>query len=123
MLVYSDCVSICFTVRITVIWRALLSLFFFSSRRRHTRCSLVTGVQSCALPIYRVVDVGGGAENDGRRRFLGRGIDDVVELAALAVDPLAADVILLEMRFGAAHVLSPIGGRFRLGLLPNHCAR
>src|SRR3546814_5323788 len=27
--------------------------FFFSSRRRHTRCALVTGVQTCALPIYR----------------------------------------------------------------------
>src|SRR3546814_4764913 len=28
--------------------------FFFSSRRRHTRCALVTGVQTCALPIYKV---------------------------------------------------------------------
>src|SRR3546814_4255357 len=28
-----------------------LVLFFFSSRRRHTRCALVTGVQTCALPI------------------------------------------------------------------------
>src|SRR3546814_4691011 len=30
-------------------------LFFFSSRRRHTRCALVTGVQTCALPISRTV--------------------------------------------------------------------
>src|SRR3546814_11948395 len=29
-----------------------LFIFFFSSRRRHTRCALVTGVQTCALPIY-----------------------------------------------------------------------
>src|SRR3546814_4572853 len=29
-----------------------LNCFFFSSRRRHTRCALVTGVQTCALPIY-----------------------------------------------------------------------
>src|SRR3546814_5333997 len=29
----------------------LCSFFFFSSRRRHTRCALVTGVQTCALPI------------------------------------------------------------------------
>src|SRR3546814_8876649 len=29
-----------------------LLVFFFSSRRRHTRCALVTGVQTCALPIY-----------------------------------------------------------------------
>src|SRR3546814_3670277 len=28
--------------------------FFFSSRRRHTRCALVTGVQTCALPILMV---------------------------------------------------------------------
>src|SRR3546814_8814314 len=28
-------------------------LFFFSSRRRHTRCALVTGVQTCALPISK----------------------------------------------------------------------
>src|SRR3546814_5850493 len=31
----------------------MLLCFFFSSRRRHTRCALVTGVQTCALPIYR----------------------------------------------------------------------
>src|SRR3546814_5436962 len=29
-------------------------IFFFSSRRRHTRCALVTGVQTCALPIWAV---------------------------------------------------------------------
>src|SRR3546814_9796126 len=31
---------------------AVCFFFFFSSRRRHTRCALVTGVQTCALPIY-----------------------------------------------------------------------
>src|SRR3546814_4182459 len=29
-----------------------MDLFLFSSRRRHTRCALVTGVQTCALPIW-----------------------------------------------------------------------
>src|SRR3546814_9224173 len=29
-------------------------LFFFSSRRRHTRYALVTGVQTCALPISEI---------------------------------------------------------------------
>src|SRR3546814_7298324 len=33
--------------------------FFFSSRRRHTRCALVTGVQTCALPILDGVDING----------------------------------------------------------------
>src|SRR3546814_5557823 len=36
-------------------------MFFFSSRRRHTRCALVTGVQTCALPIYRLVQAVGPA--------------------------------------------------------------
>src|SRR3546814_21086576 len=29
-----------------------MCVLFFSIRRRHTRCALVTGVQTCALPIY-----------------------------------------------------------------------
>src|SRR3546814_4248035 len=37
---------------------SLLLFFFFSSRRRHTRCALVTGVQTCALPIF--IQHGGG---------------------------------------------------------------
>src|SRR3546814_8440532 len=32
------------------------SLVCCSSRRRHTRCALVTGVQTCALPIYGAID-------------------------------------------------------------------
>src|SRR3546814_5839252 len=35
-----------------------LFIFFFSSRRRHTRCALVTGVQTCALPISDPVALG-----------------------------------------------------------------
>src|SRR3546814_8843297 len=34
------------------VWCSFLLFFFFSSRRRHTRCALVTGVQTCALPIF-----------------------------------------------------------------------
>src|SRR3546814_3231249 len=33
----------------------LIVHFFFSSRRRHTRCALVTGVQTCALPIFMML--------------------------------------------------------------------
>src|SRR3546814_2739650 len=36
----------------------MLCGFFFARRRRHTRCALVTGVQTCALPI--LADSGGG---------------------------------------------------------------
>src|SRR3546814_13683484 len=35
-------------------WCGFYDCFFFSSRRRHTRCALVTGVQTCALPICLV---------------------------------------------------------------------
>src|SRR3546814_6016574 len=31
----------------------MCEFLFFASRRRHTRCALVTGVQTCALPIYK----------------------------------------------------------------------
>src|SRR3546814_10494358 len=41
--------------------------FFFSSRRRHTRCALVTGVQTCALPISNCTACHANAE-----RLLGR---------------------------------------------------
>src|SRR3546814_4713372 len=34
-----------------VVQCVVIKVFFFSSRRRHTRCALVTGVQTCALPI------------------------------------------------------------------------
>src|SRR3546814_2094772 len=42
-----------FDVRISYLCSVVFSsgLFVFSSRRRHTRCALVTGVQTCALPI------------------------------------------------------------------------
>src|SRR3546814_17964099 len=38
-----------------VVWFSGIDIYsvFFSSRRRHTRCALVTGVQTCALPIFR----------------------------------------------------------------------
>src|SRR3546814_12692377 len=50
-------------------------LFFFSSRRRHTRCALVTGAQTCALPIsilptYLITrDMGLEVILDGEVRF------------------------------------------------------
>src|SRR3546814_10705854 len=34
----------------------IIYFFFFSSRSRHTRCALVTGVQTCALPIFYFAD-------------------------------------------------------------------
>src|SRR3546814_4130942 len=47
--------------------------FFFSSRRRHTRCALVTGVQTCALPIS-------GDRDDGEQKGVSEHLrEDVVD--------------------------------------------
>src|SRR3546814_20589246 len=43
-----------------LVWLYFFVVFFFSSRRRHTRCALVTGVQTCALPICRGCGRGSG---------------------------------------------------------------
>src|SRR3546814_5156635 len=39
-------------VHVILLLDVLCYFFFFSSRRRHTSCALVTGVQTCALPIF-----------------------------------------------------------------------
>src|SRR3546814_324352 len=44
--------------------RCYCHFFFFSSRRRHTRCALVTGVQTCALPILLDLDALNKAEGE-----------------------------------------------------------
>src|SRR3546814_4191229 len=73
-----------------------LSLFFFSSRRRHTRCALVTGVQTCALPILeRAV---GGAQS-GCLEAVGEG----------DLGPLRAIVRAVEVR--ARRVGAAVVGR------------
>src|SRR3546814_6028724 len=47
------CVVLCSShiLHMSIIFFFFLVVFFFSSRIRHTRCALVTGVQTCALPI------------------------------------------------------------------------
>src|SRR3546814_2009213 len=89
--------------------------FFFSSRRRHTRCALVTGVQTCALPILppifatepvafhlghrshdvkdelprrpcRVDAIGDGSKADAAICQLGRKIDQPLHRPAKAIE-------------------------------------
>src|SRR3546814_2381898 len=50
----------------------LVLFCFFSSRRRHTRCALVTGVQTCALPIWRVVVVMSHTDKAGNPKIVDR---------------------------------------------------
>src|SRR3546814_15592134 len=83
--------------------RLMVLFFFFSSRRRHTRCALVTGVQTCALPICRAAGacagpakratgliraVAAGARHQKAGRFpgcLGRERKSVVEGKSVSV--------------------------------------
>src|SRR3546814_4410285 len=74
--------------------------FFFSSRRRHTRCALVTGVQTCALPICEYLDFGNpqrllkslDARPPRPELLLVRNADDQMALAALAHEPEIAQL-------------------------------
>src|SRR3546814_3843935 len=52
--------------------------FFFSSRRRHTRCALVTGVQTCALPISDLMIIRHAPDLNGAY-----GVHIAFEMAAL----------------------------------------
>src|SRR3546814_2280783 len=59
--------------------------FFFSSRRRHTRCALVTGVQTCALPISPGPSLRagrGGRGGGGRNSGVGAGEEPDADRAA-----------------------------------------
>src|SRR3546814_5172312 len=49
--------------------------FFFSSRRRHTRCALVTGVQTCALPISHFARARSGEAQEYEVKVLRRSGD------------------------------------------------
>src|SRR3546814_4717896 len=63
-----------------------LCFFFFSSRRRHTRCALVTGVQTCALPIFTtgIVSLFVPKYYEGKSR---------VELNVVKPDPVTGEAI------------------------------
>src|SRR3546814_5822814 len=71
----------------------LCVVFFFSSRRRHTRCALVTGVQTCALPIYRA-----------EQPFV------IVNCASMAPDRMEYEL------FGAEGARAGAGGAAKVGL-------
>src|SRR3546814_2439052 len=80
-------------------------VFFFSSRRRHTRCALVTGVQTCALPI--LLACFGGV-------FVGTAIGAIPGIGALAaisllmpltfaMEPTTGIVMLAGVYYGAEY--------------------
>src|SRR3546814_1776916 len=82
----------------------ILLRFFFSSRRRHTRCALVTGVQTCALPISALaadrphqgaldaaLEGGGGAVRPGDREIATEEAAAVGGIAEFFVHPPSSE--------------------------------
>src|SRR3546814_1731677 len=70
-------------------------LFFFSSGRRHTRCALVTGVQTCALPISFDPELLSDVRQapDSRPMVLAGGLKaDTVAQSLKRLQPYAVDV-------------------------------
>src|SRR3546814_11800322 len=80
-----------------------IMFFFFSSRRRHTRCALVTGVQTCALPILSgckgfvmataLAEIGHNSQAMTPYEAIKLHIDDLFETAQgfLDGDPIATE--------------------------------
>src|SRR3546814_3051227 len=98
-------------------------LFFFSSRRRHTRCALVTGVQTCALPIWNqaigaILFLDAEGAGDGARALVGAlsGIAAVLlETRQLIVSEKHLVKAFIALIAGAIDAKSPYTG--------GHCAR
>src|SRR3546814_13133672 len=84
-------------------------MFFFSSRRRHTRCALVTGVQTCALPICRRLGVPlpsalpYARRDDARRQRLSAGRSGMTRTALF----LAGTAVLSFASPAAAQSMDP----------------
>src|SRR3546814_2861015 len=75
----------------------LYIVVFFSSRRRHTRCALVTGVQTCALPILSIRLLGDAASSFAERCIDGLDADrdriaELVERSLMLVTALAPHI-------------------------------
>src|SRR3546814_7472296 len=101
-----------FSLLVYSVFCFVVLFFFFSSRRRHTRCALVTGVQTCALPISYVLtnretcDVG---PRNGLVDPIGEGADHGDELD-LPIDGPADDLDVVERSGERCRELSE-GGR------------
>src|SRR3546814_10857694 len=77
-------------VTVSYVSTLFIYFFFFSSRRRHTRCALVTGVQTCALPISLVRLPQGGTDENGLRdsvMIITRELGDTAAALTEALNP------------------------------------
>src|SRR3546814_8641458 len=80
-------------MHISICFYCSVIFFFFSSRRRHTRCALVTGVQTCALPILFTFSA---QPTPGAREQVRVQVDNEEELNFWPLDAAAAQDVLRE---------------------------
>src|SRR3546814_19544019 len=102
-------------------------LFFFSSKRRHTRCALVTVVQTCALPIFLAAEWQAdslyvrrsyGPENSARGKF-GLWVD--LSLQRAMHGPFGADKVLGEI--GRAACRERVGPHVYISVVVGTCKK
>src|SRR3546814_20100978 len=94
-----------------------MCVFFFSSRRRHTRGALVTGVQTCALPIsdggrLDLAQLEGERRRDMSTRDLGLADVELPRLTVMVGENLGADATFLALllcRVGGEALVRRIG--------------
>src|SRR3546814_5266024 len=72
-----------------------ISFFFLSSRRRHTRCALVTGFQTCALPISGIGEIGALINGTYSRSEYYRATTVLFQRRSAATGPFNVDGLLL----------------------------
>src|SRR3546814_5068644 len=82
--------------------------FFFSSRRRHTRCALVTGVQTCALPIFSVMIVPRSDAGQLQVRWNGMGAPVIAHTMTMLREGAQPR---LEIRVDGVDALNGLGSR------------
>src|SRR3546814_19138169 len=97
-------------------------LFFFSSRRRHTRCALVTGVQTCALPIsygafptvlFRLHQLKAGF--DALAVKCRADFASILDLAMLIIGETGAKADLVQEAAASIDLSPQIGARLEIG--------
>src|SRR3546814_4975100 len=97
MCVHTSCLVSVVTCVCCMFFCLWFFVFFFSSRRRHTRCALVTGVQTCALPICSLAALERTSGDPEARRERTRVV--LAEMVDLMLeDPRKGRIVLLESR-------------------------
>src|SRR3546814_8120431 len=105
--------------RVVIVCYFFMDLFFFSSRRRHTRCALVTGVQTCALPILFVEGLGAAYQPVLEERCdLGILASLPLEFPSLVSEPLGE--VPLIMVAAPSHPLAKLHGRISTRDMAKH---